>query len=295
MNTTIGIFEPLYELNQSLSEPAFLPLVRETNLRPEWREFQILIDIYRAGKYLEHDYTGVFSPKFNLKCKISGKQFLEFVHAQAGKDVYFINPFPQIPYYSFNVWMEGEYAHRGIGSATQGLLDACGLDVDISSTPRHGPDVLAYANFWVGSREFWRQYVGGLLIPIAEFLENNPTHPATVCVMQETTHTDPAPYLPFIIERLFSTYLSAHPESKIGAYQIDGEEILNYCVSDYERLLYKNMVSQVQSAEASGLFSPELISQMDMLSALRQQHIFELFSVKPHPHSCKPIAWADGL
>ena len=293
MSTTIGIFEPFYELNQSLSEPAFLPLVRESNLRPEWREFQILIEVYRSGKHLEHDYTGVFSPKFNLKCKISGEQFIEFVHANTGKDVYFINPFPQNAYCSFNVWMQGEYAHPGISSAAQSLLDACGLGVDIKNTPRHGPGVLAYANFWVGSREFWCQYVGGLLNPIAEFLENNPSHSATKCVMQETTHTDTAPYLPFIIERLFSTYLSAYPEYKIGAYQIDGEEILNYCISDYERLLYKAMVSQVQSAEAVGIFSPELISQMDMLSALRQQYILELFTVKPHPHTGKPIGWAS--
>lgn len=289
MNVTISIFEPLYESNQTLTEYTFLPLIREGNIRPEWREFQILIDVYHSEKYLEHDYTGIFSPKFNLKCKISGKQFLEFIQAHPGKDVYFINPFPQIAYWSFNVWMQGEHAHPGLCNVAQNLLDACGIDIKLSDIPRHSPNILAYSNFWVGSRKFWQQYVGGLLVPIAEFLENNPKHPAAISVMSKTIHTNSAPFLPFIIERLFSSYLSANQQWSFGAYKMDGDAVLNYCVNDYEKLLYKNMMPVVQEADLSGRFSPELISQMNMLCALWQNQFHDFFSMRPHPHIGKPI------
>lgn len=289
MTVTVGIYEPLYELNQTLSECTFLPLIREENLRPEWREFQILIDVYRSGKYLENDYTGIFSPKFNLKCKISGEQFLEFIHVQSGKDVYFINPFPQIAYWSFNVWMQGEHAHPGLSNSAQNLLDACGISMKISDIPRQGPNTLAYSNFWVGSREFWQKYVGGLLVPIAEFLENNPMHPAAISVMSKTTHTQPATFLPFIIERLFSSYLSVNPKWAIGAYKIVGENVLNYCVNDYEKLLYRDMMAMVQEADLLRRFSPELISQMNMLCGLWQNQFHDFFSLRPHPHTGKPI------
>ena len=289
MTVSVGIYEPLYEPNQTLSEYRFLPLIRDENLRPEWREFQILIDVYRSGKYLEHDYTGIFSPKFNLKCKISGEQFLDFIHVQPGKDVYFINPFPQIAFWSFNVWMQGEHAHPGLSHTAQNLLDACGISMKLRDIPRQGPNTLAYSNFWAGSREFWQAYVGGLLVPIAEFLENNPKHPVTISVMSKTTHTQPAPFLPFIIERLFSSYLSVNPQWTIGDYKIVDENVLNYCVNDYEKFLYKKMLPVVREADISGQFSPELISQMNMSCQLWQKQFHEFFSLRPHPHTGKPI------
>jgi len=289
MSKTVAIFEPIYAADQALTCAEFLPLVRVDNSRPEWREFKILIDMYRNGDHLRHDYTGLFSPKFTLKSRISGARFLEFVQSHPDSDICFTNPFPQLAYWSYNVWMQGEQAHPGLTHSTQALLDASGLDWTIADTPRHGPASLAYCNFWVGSPRFWDEYVGGTLLPIADFLEANPSHTAARAVMLDTTHTDPAPFLPFIVERLFSTYISLHPEVSRAAYPFSAQEVRDYCINDFEKLLFECMRAKVDEADASGVFGQELVDQMDTVCALWQQHFFDFYAMRPHPHTGQPV------
>jgi hypothetical protein len=295
MHNNIKIFEPIYKENQILSDLLFSPLARDKNSRSDWREFQILVDIYKEGRYLESDFVGVFSPKFNLKCKITSFQFLEFVHDNPGRDVYFINPFPQIPYWSFNVWMQGEFAHRGLCIVAQELLDICGINVRIDRIPRHGPDILLYSNFWVGSPKFWKSYVGDWLVPIADFLEANPDHAVSLAVMQQTTHTNPAPFLPFIVERLFSTFLSINKDCNFIGYKIEADKLGAYCATSFERLIFDNMRDQINNADANKQFSPELISNMKMLTALHQQHFDDFFESNIHPHTGSVIPKNDAI
>jgi hypothetical protein len=245
--------------------------------------------MYRNGDHRRHDYTGLFSPKFTLKSKITGAAFLEFVQRHSSSDICFINPFPQLAYWSYNVWMQGEHAHQGLTRAAQALVDASGVDMTIADTPRHGPESLAYCNFWVGSRRFWDAYVGRTLLPIADFLEANPSHDAALAVMTDTTHTDPAPFLPFIIERLFSTYISLHPELVRAAYRFNPQEVRGYCINDFEKLLFDRMREKIDAADASGMFEPALVEQMDTVCALWQKHFFDFYMTRPHPHTGQPV------
>lgn len=290
MNTSVAIFEPIYARDQVQVEKSFLPLVVRDNSQAGWREFKLFVDMYRSGEHRRHGYTGIFSPKFSLKSKITGSDFVRFVRSQTEADVCFINPFPQIAYWSFNVWMQGEHAHPGLADAAQSLLDACELDLDIKRAPRHGPGLLAYSNFWVGSERFWEEYVGGVLVRIAEFLEQNPGHAVTRKVMEDTTHTDPAPFLPFIVERLFSTYISQRPELTIGAYRHKDDSLQDYCVNEYERRLVARMKLQIDEADATGKFEPTLIQHMDIACELWQQQFFDYFAVRPHPHTGRRVS-----
>ncbi len=113
----IAIYEPLYAPGQKLVDPAFRPLVVENQLHAQWREFSILVDMYRRGMHRQQSFTGLMSPKFGLKTGISGTRFIDFVRANTEADVCFINPFPQLGYLSFNVWMQGEVSHAGLVSA----------------------------------------------------------------------------------------------------------------------------------------------------------------------------------
>ncbi|MGF6923387.1 hypothetical protein [Paraburkholderia sp. 40] len=290
MNAKIAIYEPLYAQNQVLADAAFIPLRRDGNARPEWREFGILVDMYRHGVHCQHDFTGLFSPKFSLKAKMSGAQFIEFVQTNSDAEVYFVNPFPQIAYWSFNVWMQGEYAHPGLAHAAQLLSDACKLGWQIKDTPRHDQRYVAYSNFWVGSQVFWERYVGGVLVPIAEFLESEPESGVARHVMVDTIHTDPAPFLPFIIERFFSTFISTQKDLRAAAYSFPPEQVANYCNSDFERLLLERMRSKVDAADRAQAFSTDLVEQMDMVCALWQQHFFDYFELRPHPHTMITVA-----
>lgn len=294
MKESISIYEPLYEPGQVLLNGAFIPYPVIDRRNTEWREVVILVEMYRSGCHLRSAYTGLFSPKFPVKSHMTGETFIEFVRGQESADVYFINPFPQIRYWSYNVWMQGEYAHPGICEVAQNLVDACGIRLSIPDAPRHGPGVLAYSNFWVGSQEFWEQYVGGVLVPIAEFLEWFPHKRVSQDVMAKTSHTDSAPFLPFVVERLFSTFIAERPYIRSVAYKHSHDEVHTLCLNEYEKILFRRMKADVDMADCQGWFCHEIIERLDAACELWQQHSNDFYSVRPHPHTRKLAGLAGG-
>lgn len=284
---SITIYEPLYLEGQVLSEPLFVPFEHKANAKyADWREFRIYVDMYRQGKHRVADRCGMFSPKFQLKTRTSAQTFLDFCQQHEDVDVCFINPFPQLPYYSYNIWMQAEANHPGITECAQNLLDASGIAIDLAAQPRHSHDVLAYSNFWVGSEKFWDLYVGGVLEKIAVFLDQQPDHPAARGVLTETYHTDPAPFLPFIIERMFTVFLSVTPSASSVAYRLDP---LDYCLSERERNLVQQMMPVVDEADAKRFFSPELREHMWDLCISGNAKAKEYFATHPHPHTGRTI------
>jgi hypothetical protein len=281
----LTIYEPQYQEGQILSEPSFTPL-HVKNSHPAWREFRILIDCHQSehhrGKRL-----GVFSPKFGLKTKVPANEFIAFCGDHDQADVCLINPFPQIACYSYNVWMQGEIAHPGLTEVAQRLLNASGIGWDLSKTPRHDVRTLCYSNFWVGSEQFWDTYVSDVLGRIASFLEREPDDLVAKRVMHGTQHTDEAPFLPFIVERLFSTYLSLSPGLSVAAY--DTGDVLQYCLTDVERDIVSYMAPIVSEADASGCFSDALKSQMRLMSSICHRYGLAHFAANAHPHSGKTV------
>ncbi|PKO30053.1 MAG: hypothetical protein CVU36_10595 [Betaproteobacteria bacterium HGW-Betaproteobacteria-9] len=281
------IYECLYAKDQALSDSHLAPLPI-TNDHPEWRELQAFLEIYRRGDWRQHDFTGMFSPKFALKTHIGVDRFLGFVADNADADVCLINPFPQIGYWSYNVWMQGEHAHPGLGAAAQALLDAVGIPWQLREVPRHGPGLLAYGNFWVARPAFWQAYVGEVLQPIADFLLREPSHQAVLGILSSTRHTDAAPFLPFMIERLFSTYLSLNSQWRVAAYP-QQNDVQRYCQNDFERLLQQQLCDEVDAADARQCFPLPLIAHMNKQCALFQQHFFDYYRHHLHPHSGKTV------
>jgi hypothetical protein len=280
------ILEPIYLEGQYLTEPLFAPLVLENNSHATWREFRILIDFYRRKGH-HGQRTGVFSPKFGLKTKVPASDFIGFCDDNSNADVCLINPFPQISYYSFNIWMQGEIAHPGLTGVAQDLLRASGIDWDLSAVPRHNASNLCYSNFWVGTEQFWEAYVGGVLGRIAAFLERDPDNAVAKRVMHGTQHTDEAPFLPFIVERLLSTYLSLSPALKVAAY--DTGDALQYCLTDVERDVVAYMSAMVDVADTTDEFSDELKRQMFLMSSICHRYGIAYFSANAHPHSGKRV------
>jgi hypothetical protein len=283
---SVRIYEVLYDKRQQVTGEHVIPL-SITNTNPEWRELQAYMEAYNSGLYRDSKFTGIFSPKFNLKTGVSVADFVLFASNYGEADVCFVNPFPQIAYWSFNAWMQGEYAHPGLISRAQDLLDAVGISWDISKTyPRHAPDVLAYSNYWVGTPQFWESYVGSILEPIARFLAEEPGHRASMQVLQSTFHTHPTPYLPFIIERLFSTFLTRQKDIRYVSYSFSLHDVIHgYCLNEFEQLLVRRMGEEVSRADAADQHAPELVEKMDLLTCLHQRHYFDYFQTHVHPHT----------
>lgn len=281
---TVAIHEPLWRAGQTLKDAAFFPLPLPDNRYASWREFRIFVDAFRRGDHLNAGLTGIFSPKFQLKSNITGQQFLAFAQSHAEADVCFINVFPTLPYYSYNVWMQGESAHPGLLQRAQALLSATGIDWNLSATPRHNHSNLCYGNFWVGTPAFWEAYVGGVLDPIAHFLEANPDVPESKAVFDAAPHTVEAPFLPFITERLFSTYLSLHPELRVVPFPEVGRDPLLHCTTEFRREVVCHMRSRVDQADASNSFTLELIQEQALLSRLAALYHSVHFQLHRHPH-----------
>lgn len=282
----IRIYEPLYRADQQQQEPQFKPLPLRSN-DFAWREFRIYLDMFQQGLHRGQGLCGLFSPKFSLKSKIPTQRFLAFCEANADADVCFFNPFPQVRYVAYNVWNQGEPWHPGLAAAAQGLLDAAGIGWQIDQVPRQGAEHLSYSNFWVASEGFWEAYVGGVLVPIARFLEQQPNHPAAQSVMVPTYHTDHASYLPFVIERLFSTFLSLRPEVRSVCYPVD--DVLPYCLCPSERELVLKMKTDVDAADRCQDYSEDLIESLREAAWINTREAKLYFQNHPHPHSGKPI------
>lgn len=283
----IKIFEPIYKPNQVLEEPEFTVYHHTSNEKfRDWRELRIHIEIYRKSIHKKQDYTGVFSPKFRLKTKLSGFEFISFVKNNPGYDLYFVNPFPQMKYLSYNIWMQAEANHPGIVEAAQNLLNAAGIDINLNLQPRHDATTLAYSNFWIGNTRFWEEFVGGVLHPLATHIESNPNNPEVQRVFANTFHTDPAPYLPFITERMFTTFLSINPQVKKINLNLPP---LEYCLTPEERKYVERMIPAIDQADATGSFPPELKDTMEKYCKTAAAAAQKFFEVNPHPHSGRTI------
>ncbi|QCB48680.1 hypothetical protein E5678_10610 [Hydrogenophaga sp. PAMC20947] len=258
------------------------------NRHADWREFRIFVDFFRKGGHQGADLTGIFSPKFRLKSGLTGQDFLQFSSRQLDADVCFINVFPRLLYTSYNVWMQGESVHPGLTERAQGLLNAAGIDWDLSTVPRHDKRTLCYGNFWVATPAFWEAFVGKVLDPIARFLEETPEAPIGVSVFDPAKYIVKAPYLPFIVERLFSTFLSLNPSYRTAPYPLPPDAAMMSCVNEFQQVSLRHLQPAVDSADAKGSFDEDLIKTQAVLGQLSTIYSDLYYQIHPHPHLPAP-------
>lgn len=293
MNTKI--FEVVFSPSESTSLDEAVPFYVD-NLNPGWRELQAYAEIYRQEKYKTAEVVGVFSPKFAMKAGISVHEFQKFIQNSPSGDVYFINPYPQIAYRSLNVWMQGELAHPGLIDLTKELLNHLNLDYQLLMEKRQGPNILCYCNFWAGTPSFWEKYVGGVLMPIVNFLEGHSESNLVRKLTSKTKYVDPAPFLPFIVERLFSTFLQSTSDIVGVAWKHGIEDIIGkYCLNNFERIMVEGLVEEIDHLDSKGdsAFLPEVYSRMWLNSKLWQQHNDDYYQFVPHPHSGRCLQRSD--
>jgi hypothetical protein len=276
----IIIYEPIFAPEQERTEPAFTPL-HVSNQLSEWREFAIIAEIYRRGLHRNGGLTGLFSPKFGVKSGISGETFIEFAQSQAGADVVIVNAQPQHAFMAYNVWQNGEVVHPGLVHRSQSLLDAVGIDWHLDAQGRHGPEILCYSNFWVADEAFWDAYVGGILVPIAQYIETYPTAPVVRAIMEPTRHLTAAVLLPFMIERLFTTYLALHPNWRVAPLLLDPKD---RCTSPIEEMIVAFTYPRIELALQEG-FSNELIELLGFLQIVRREYNEVYFKDRVHPYT----------
>jgi hypothetical protein len=228
----VMIFQNYYQDGQERSiDPAFVPRDGRHNANTHYREVALFARMYHSGLYKRAAYTGIVSPKFWDKTRLAGSDFIRFIRANPGHDVYFVNPYPGNAYYTFNIWEHGELCHDGLILLASDLFDRAGIEFDPASMGRNSHSTLLYSNYWVGNERFWHGFMA-LNLRLLDTVERLPPSVRQRYFMQDPNYPDPVPLLPFIFERLFSTFLLMDPTIRGLPYPHSRHEILRAAERD---------------------------------------------------------------
>ena len=281
---TIKILQTHFQDNhKDTLEYAFTPFNARTNPLPHLREFPLYYDLFKSGKHKENDYTGIFSYKYKSKAKISGEKFISFVRNNPGYDAYFINPYPQLAYLSYNIWEQGEYFHPGIKKLTNQLFSMANCNFDTSTHGRDTKKNLLYANFWIGNEHFWERYISFLLKiheATAVSISTNPNP-----YLEETPHITPAPMYPFIFERLFTTFIKNESSLSYLSYPHSQQEIVECCNTPAELAIYNNIHGLVDRWDSENTYNSERKTIFTALLASSAEYEKLIMRIGEHPFS----------
>jgi hypothetical protein len=218
--TGIRVFQIYYRPQQRQAlDPAFEPYDNSGDLSP-LLELNVFRKIARQPECAGLAYWGAVSWKFGQKTGLTGAALLATIRANPGFDVYFCNPHPDTEALYHNLWVQGETSHPQFMTLAREIFALARLDV--SALEGLWPAALyAAANYFVATPAFWEDYLGfvgavldalpGRLSPLGAAMLHSPMADA------RGAHAN-ASYLPFVVERLFSTFLLARRD-KYRAYK----------------------------------------------------------------------------
>lgn len=244
------IFQICFEQSQIRRVDELLtPFDNTENLQPELREYPNLIRIYED--YNEHlDAWGVFGPRWQEKIKYSSKDIFEDVAENQDCDVFLFNHARVVDALTYNVWEQGEFYHKGITQVTRQALKQAGYDPGVTEMLMND-QVTCYCSYFVAKKEFWKDYLE-FLAKIKEQLENLPEEESKIYNSSANYSRDGSLNLfPFIVERLFSTYLLINN----GKYKIYSKAydytVYSNQIKDFSDVLttINNMKSRISTKE----------------------------------------------
>lgn len=245
------IFQIYFRADQKANLAAeFIAYFKPENEEIEWREYWTFAKNQETA-IASNGLTGYLSWKFEKKSGVAPNKFLRFIADNPGFDVYFINPFPLDSLLFDNVWDHGAYYHPGLKDFSAELLKKARYEVDIRKL-MNTPDQTAYSNYWVGNSKFWKAYMN-FTQPAVNYMRTNLTPSESEYLYSLADKVSNCSHIPFVIERLFTTLLVAHPEIKFAAYEYDAEDLKNR-YSWPERVCHKMLsISKIRMSWAGWL------------------------------------------
>ena len=175
------------------------------------------------------DYWGLVSWKFNIKTPVNIDVFREFCEAEfaKGADCVFINPMIANEAIYANPWEQGIVGgHKGMRELYLDLIDKNFL-TPIEVVGRNG---FSFCNYFVANSSFWRRYFN-FVDQVLQYLEGQ----ANADTMIGLIYKGSAGYRknmdmsmrPFIIERLFTSFIYQNNDLKVSSYSFIIEDYVN--------------------------------------------------------------------
>ncbi len=215
-NPLIKIHQIFFNPSQTrYLDPAFIPFDNCENPQLELCDYAVFRKAFFENMISKNALTGFLSWKFNEKTHLTGQDFMAFIRANPGYDVYFVNPFPHESLRFNNVWAQGAAHHPKLLTIVQKIFAQIGLPVDINQPM--SVDQILYCNYWVGNDIFWKKYIA-FCEPIYDYIFSTMDRTEFNLLMQKADNLIDAGYIPFIFERLFSTLLQLDSSIKSRSF-----------------------------------------------------------------------------
>jgi hypothetical protein len=252
---TVQLFINLLDGQNAGPLPPQARAYRTANLVPELRELQAIGAIHRDRLFAEAEYTGVFSPKFPVKTRLTYDQVVSFIADNPGHDVYLFDHGAPLRYYNFNLLERCENVFPGFEAKFIEAFAETGEDVDFSALGRSLPDNTVNGNFWAGNARFWREVIGDAL-RLIEAIHARPAVWRRLCE-PVVANGSVYPYLPFILERYVSYWLMTRTGMDARGYPRDREGVLGLCVRSLERPLVSAFHDLFNEWDAAGAWTDD--------------------------------------
>ena len=222
----------------------------EVTPSPQGRETAHALDFWRRGSHRGHQVSAVLSAKFSRKARLRPEQFVEFIEKNPGYDVWFVNPWPHLRYFAFNIWEQGEEYHSGLCERAGRLLEAAKQPVAMDTFPRSRVESLLFCNFWAGTGEFWDRF----MTAVQSLWEAAGKVPE---VYDRTGHYTDVTFFPFILERYFTTFLERNRDIRVCAWRHSGDEIIGRCGTEGEIAFLRKWIPIIDEWDRAGEYGPE--------------------------------------
>lgn len=218
LRAPMRIFQIYFESWQrELLDPAFAGLDNSKSTS-ELYEFDVFTRLAQSEYIRGAELWGAVSWRFTEKTGMSGQDWIKYIEAHPGADVYFCNPVPENDAIFHNLWLQGETSHPQFFSLAQAIFQVTGLPkeelVSIQSS-----EMTSVANYFVATPKFWASY-----LPWAQTVLSlaNKKLPAPVRDLLHQPLADDrglhggATYVPFVVERLFPVFMKTQGKALRG-------------------------------------------------------------------------------
>jgi len=226
LNSPIRIFQIYFESWQrELLDPAFYPLDNSRSTS-ELMEFNVFEQLQRNAATQGATHWGALSWRFAEKTGMQGSELVKQIMDHPGYDVYFCNPHPYNEALYHNMWVQGEVSHPQFLELVRQFYAAAGLDDKELRTIESSGNFSA-ANYFVATPKFWDlfiPFVKRVLVTADKKLNSQVRDLLHSKVADDKGLHAGATYIPFIVERLFTTFMRS-----------DGKGLKSYKVAVPER------------------------------------------------------------
>jgi hypothetical protein len=201
-----------------------LPYFNKSDNTRQLFETEVILALFlKETKLIADEIYGVLSWRFTDKTKLSLEGIKSFVDANPSKDVFLMNPFPELTYVYDNPWIQGEFVHPGLLDLAQKIFDLSPYNVSLRSI-HLASNRQVYCNYFLAKGSFWIEYIQ-FLNTLVETIEKNSK--VNQAIKKQTSYNYEASFLPFFLERLLPTYLFLNPSIETVSYPYSDSFLLN--------------------------------------------------------------------